>query len=429
MQLGLSITYATLMHVSTNSTVGKHLEGHSCRQAARLLGKALTLQAAVGAMLPPENPQQIALISGYWFLWGVHDPCGLWGFPDIGDVGLYFTAQLAANVYNRYDYGVHAPLCAKLPSTHTILGHSGVDVCLARHGQVSVALQWTQKKVDMLEDASILERIRPSQPFLNQIDSHVPPIVMAIEGTCVLGVRGLAAMGLTFESAEAVLAPRKQSKFAWSATEPFPMTFLATEYYIDMVKLKCGLWSLSAAVDAVDIGAFSQWLPAPGTHGCVRGPASSLFGAYDNALGAHSLALVASPEPMAHAVLSRHTDAITAAKVSAERSPFNVPQSVVHRGVVAQCLVALGGATEALQTFDRAMAGAYDHRLYFVSVVLAAECIATGLGDRERLVSSTIGGALAAMPDADLDGLTAKVLSPRAPGVDAAAARRAHAST
>ena len=77
--------------------------------------------------------------------------------------GIAFCA--CHRVYARYDYEVHAPLCAKLPFTHSMIGVSGADICLARHGQVSVALQWTRKRVDMLEDAPILERIRPGQTF------------------------------------------------------------------------------------------------------------------------------------------------------------------------------------------------------------------------------------------------------------------------
>ena len=44
-------------------------------------------------------------------------------------------------------------------------------------------------------------------------------------------------------------------------------------------------------------------------------------------------------------------------------------------------------------------------------------------------MTGAIGRAVSAMPDADVDGLTTKVLSPRVPGADAAAAKAAFEAT
>ena len=61
-------------------------------------------------------------------------------------------------------------------------------------------------------------------------------------------------------------------------------------------------------------------------------------------------------------------------------------------------------------------------------MVLAADCIAEGLGERERYLVAGVGKAAMAMPDADMDELTSKVLSLRGAGLDVGAAAAAAAA-
>ena len=58
---------------------------------------------------------------------------------------------------------------------------------------------------------------------------------------------------------------------------------------------------------------------------------------------------------------------------------------MVHSGIVAQCLAAQGDTAEAKQTFARAVSDAYDHRLYFSALMLAADYIADGGGVSQTL--------------------------------------------
>ena len=74
-----------------------------------------------------------------------------------------------------------------------------------------MALDWLHKKCVMMEDESVLERIRPGNAFMLIPDNSVGPIEMAVEGACAFGVRMLTAMGLTFADTEAVLADRGPS--------------------------------------------------------------------------------------------------------------------------------------------------------------------------------------------------------------------------
>ena len=138
--------------------------------------------------------------------------------------------------------------------------------------------------------------------------------------------------------------------------------------------------------------------------------------------------MAASPEPLAHAALSKHGDAIEAAEIMVARFPFANVMRSVYRGVVAQCQAAVGQKNEAEQTFAAAIRMAFECRAYFVSMVLAADCIAEGLGERERLMVDGVGKAALAMPDADMDELTSKVLSLRGAGLDAGAAAAAAAA-
>ena len=93
--------------------------------------------------------------------------------------------------------------------------------------------------------------------------------------------------------------------------------------------------------------------------------------------------------------------------------------------MVAQCQAAVGQNPEAEQTFAAAIRTAFECRAYFVSMVLAADCIGEGLGERGRLVVDGVGKAAVAMPGADTGELTAKALSLRGSGLDAAAAAAA----
>ena len=79
---------------------------------------------------------------------------------------------------------------------------------------------------------------------------------------------------------------------------------------------------------------------------------------------------------------------------------------------------------KAVHTFTDAGVEAYKYRCYFLSMLLARDCIVHGGGDRaEQLL--LIGKSVAAMPDADLPELT-EVLGNGLDVVEASEAFRDH---
>ena len=65
----------------------------------------------------------------------------------------------------------------------------------------------------------------------------------------------------------------------------------------------------------------------------------------------------------------------------------------------------MGNLDESVHTFTDAGVEAYKYKCYFLSMLLARDCIVHGGGDRaEQLLA--IGKSVAAMPDADLPELT-----------------------
>ena len=65
----------------------------------------------------------------------------------------------------------------------------------------------------------------------------------------------------------------------------------------------------------------------------------------------------------------------------------------------------MGEVDKAANTFADAVVDAYKYKCYFLSMLLARDCIVHGGGDRaEQLL--LIGKSVAAMPDADLPELT-----------------------
>jgi hypothetical protein len=83
----------------------------------------------------------------------------------------------------------------------------------------------------------------------------------------------------------------------------------------------------------------------------------------------------------------------------------------------------MGKLDESVDTFTTAGIEAYRHRCYFLSMLLARDCVVHGGGDRtEQLL--LIGKSVAAMPDADVPELT-EVLGNGLDAADAAGAFRA----
>ena len=96
------------------------------------------------------------------------------------------------------------------------------------------------------------------------------------------------------------------------------------------------------------------------------------------------------------------------------------PLHAVCRNTIGRCQAAIGEVDEAVHTFTTAGVEAYKYRCFFLSVLLARDCVVHGGGDRtEQLL--LIGKSVAAMPDADVPELT-EVLGN---GLDAADAFRA----
>ena len=87
----------------------------------------------------------------------------------------------------------------------------------------------------------------------------------------------------------------------------------------------------------------------------------------------------------------------------------------VCRNTIGRCQAAMGAGDEAVRTFSSAGVDAFKYRCYFLSMLLARDCIVHGGGNRaEQLL--VIGKSVAAMPGADLPELT-EVLGN---GIDAA---------
>ena len=84
----------------------------------------------------------------------------------------------------------------------------------------------------------------------------------------------------------------------------------------------------------------------------------------------------------------------------------------------------MGEVDKAVHTFTDAGIDAYKYKCYFLSMLLARDCIVHGGGDRaEQLL--VIGKSVAAMPDADLPELT-EVLGNGLDVVEASKAFRDH---
>ena len=82
----------------------------------------------------------------------------------------------------------------------------------------------------------------------------------------------------------------------------------------------------------------------------------------------------------------------------------------------------MGEVDKAVHTFADAGDEAYKYKCYFLSMLLARDCVVHGGGDRaEQLI--LIGKSVAAMPDADLPELT-KVLGNGLDAVEASEAFR-----
>lgn len=101
----------------------------------------------------------------------------------------------------------------------------------------------------------------------------------------------------------------------------------------------------------------------------------------------------------------------------------NPPLRAVCRNTIGRCQTAMGEVDEAVHTFTAAGVEAYKYKCYFLSMLLARDCVVHGGGGRtEQLL--LIGKSVAAMPDADVPELT-EVLGNGLNAADAADAFRA----
>ena len=98
----------------------------------------------------------------------------------------------------------------------------------------------------------------------------------------------------------------------------------------------------------------------------------------------------------------------------------NPPLHAVCRNTIGRCQAAMGKTDKAVHTFTAAGVEAHEHRCYFLSMLLARDCVVHGGGGRASQLL-VIGKSVAAMPDADLPELS-KVLGN---GMDAAKAAEA----
>ena len=98
----------------------------------------------------------------------------------------------------------------------------------------------------------------------------------------------------------------------------------------------------------------------------------------------------------------------------------NPPLHAVCRNTIGRCQAAVGEVDKAMHTFTAAGVEAYKYRCFFLSMLLARDCIVHGGGGR-TVQLLLIGKSVAAMPVADVPELT-EVLGN---GLDAAKAAEA----
>ena len=83
----------------------------------------------------------------------------------------------------------------------------------------------------------------------------------------------------------------------------------------------------------------------------------------------------------------------------------NPPLHAVCRSTIGRYQAVVGEVAKAMHTFTTAGVEACKYKCFFLSMLLARDCIVHGGGDRaEQLL--LIGKSVAAMPDADVPELT-----------------------